>query len=92
MNHVKASNFYKADGTYDESGLLNLWWLDRTHESVHGAYLAALIVYGTVTGRDPQAFGTGDLAFQELGIAQADALMLQQVAHDTLVAAGTLPR
>ena len=92
MNHVKNSNFYEADGTYDESGLLNLWWLDRTHESVHGAYLSALVMYGTITGRDPQAFGTSDLAFQELGIAAADALMLQQVAHDTLVAAGVLPR
>jgi hypothetical protein len=92
LNLVKGDNFYKADGTYDESGLLNLWWLDRTHESVHGAYLASLVMYGTITGRDPQAFGTNDKVFGELGIAPADALMLQQVAHDTLVAAGTLPR
>ena len=91
-NVVKADNFYKADGTYDESGLLNLWWLDRTHESVYGAYLAGLVAYGTITGRDPQAFGTSDKVFGELGIATADAMMLQKVAHDTLVAAGTLPR
>ena len=91
-NVVKADNFYKADGTYDDSGLLNLWWKDRTHESVFGAYLAGLVMYGTITGRDPQAFGSSDKAFGELGIATADALMLQKVAHDTLVAAGTLPR
>ena len=91
-NVVKADNFYKADGTYDDSGLPNLWWKDRTHESVLGAYLAGLMMYGTITGRDPLAFGTNDKTFGELGIAAADALMLQRVAHDTLVAAGTLPR
>lgn len=90
-NVVKADNFYKADGTYDDSGLLNLWWKDRTHESVYGAYLAGLMMYGTITGRDPLAWGTNDKTFGELGIATADALMLQRVAHDTLVAAGTLP-
>ena len=91
-NVVKADNFYKADGTYDDSGLPNLWWLDRTHESVYGAYLAGLIAYGTITRRDPQAFGTSDKVFGELGISSAIAQMLQQVAHDTLVTAGTLPR
>jgi len=45
-----------------------------------------------VAGRDPLALGTNDKTFRELGIAAADALMLQRVAHDTLVAAGTLPR
>jgi hypothetical protein len=85
-NVVKADNFYKADGTYDDSGLLNLWWLDRTHQSVYGAYLAGLVMFGTITGRDPQAFGTNDKTFGELGISSADALMLQKVAHDTLVA------
>jgi len=91
-NVVKADNFYKTDGTYDDSGLPNLWWKDRTHESVLGAYLAGLMMYGAITGRDPLAFGTNDRAFVELGITTADALMLQRVAHDTLVAAGTLPR
>ena len=90
-NVVKTDNFYKADGTYDDSGLPNLWWKDRTHESVYGAYLAGLMMYGTITGRDPGAWGTNDKTFCELGIPTADALILQKVAHDTLVAAGTLP-
>jgi hypothetical protein len=90
-NVVKADNFYRADGTYDDSGLPNLWWLDRTHESVYGAYLAGLVMFGTITGRDPLDFGFNDKTFGELGIATAAALMLQRVAHDTLVAAGTLP-
>jgi hypothetical protein len=90
-NVVKVDNFYKADGTYDDSGLPNLWWLDRTHESVYGAYLAGLIMFGTITGRDPLDYGINDKTFGELGIATANALMLQRVAHDTLVAAGTLP-
>ena len=91
-NVVKTDNFYKADGTFDDSGAVNLWWKDRTHQSVHGAYLAGLVAYGTITGRDPQFFGTNDKTFGELGITSADALMLQKVAHDTLVAAGTLAR
>jgi hypothetical protein len=59
---------------------------------VYGAYLSGLMMFGTITGRDPQSFGTSDKTFGDLGIATADALMLQKVAHDTLVAAGTLPR
>ncbi|MEI6207601.1 MAG: hypothetical protein WCP20_12535 [Desulfuromonadales bacterium] len=88
---VKTGNFYKTDGTFDDSGSINLWWKDRTHASVHGSYLAGLIMYGTLTGLDPQSFGTNEKAFGELGITTADALKLQKVAHDTLVAAGTLP-
>lgn len=87
---VKNGNFYKADGTYDDSGPISLWWLDRTHESVYGAYLAGLVMYGTITGRDPASFGTDEKAYGELGISSAAALALQKVAHDTLVAAGTL--
>jgi hypothetical protein len=85
---VKADTFYKPDGTYDESGLPNLWWLDRTHESVHGAYLAGLVMYGRITGLDPQNFGTLDKTFGDLGINAANALMLQKVAHDTLASSG----
>jgi hypothetical protein len=86
---VKADNFYKTDGTYDETGLLNLWWLDRTHESVNGAYLAGLMMFGKIAHIDPQSLGTDDKVFGELGISVTDGLMLQKVAHDTLVAAGT---
>jgi hypothetical protein len=86
---VKADNFYKADGTYDESGFTNLWWLDRTHESVHGAYLSALMMLGKIAKVDPANLGGTDRVFGELGISANDALMLQRVAHDTLVASGT---
>lgn len=91
-NQVKSTNFYNAEGTYDESGLLSLWWLDRTHPSVHGAYLSALVIYGSLTGRDPREFGSSEQASRDLGIAAADALMLQRVAYDTLVEAGVLSR
>ena len=53
---------------------------------------AGVLMHGTLTGRDPALFGTGDSVFGELGIGSADALMLQRVAHDMLVSAGTLPR
>jgi hypothetical protein len=87
---VKTDNFYNSNGTYDDSGPINLWWKDRLHASVYGSYLAGLIMYGTITELDPQALGAADKTFGELGIAAADALTLQKVAHDTLVASGKI--
>jgi hypothetical protein len=46
------------------------------------------VVFGSVTGVDPKAFGRNECSAFELGIASAQAAALQQVAHDALVAAG----
>lgn len=90
---VKSSNFYKADGTYDEGGSqMNLWWFDRTHASVYGSYLSALVSFGTVSGRDPNAFGGHEKAAKDLGISQSDAVILQNIAAQTLIAAGVALR
>jgi hypothetical protein len=85
---VKADNFYFADGTFNDGGLPNLWWQDRTHPSVRGAYLSALMMLGKIAKVDPANLGTADRVFGELGISSSDALMLQKAAHDTLVAGG----
>jgi hypothetical protein len=84
------SGFYQADGTYAEptDKTIDLWWLDRTHPSRHGAYLSALVLFGTITGIDPWSFGASEQAAADLGIAPADAAKLQQVASDQLYAAG----
>jgi hypothetical protein len=86
---VKTSGFYKPDGTYDDSaGLMNLWWIDSTHASVYGSYLSALVSFGSITGLNPSRFGRFERAAQELGITVEQALTLQRMATETLVAAG----
>ena len=88
-NTVKSTGFYKADGTYDESGnSINLWWLDRTHASVYGSYLTALVTFGRITGINPTALGSGEMSAKDLGISVDNAVMLQKVASQTLQAAG----
>jgi hypothetical protein len=86
---AKSSNFYKADGTYDESGSqMNLWWIDRTHASVFGSYLSALVSFGTISGRNPTSFGATEKAAKDLGIAPSDAVILQNIAAESLIASG----
>ena len=81
---VKGSDFYTADGLYDEAGGLNLWWLDRTHASKYGSYLSALTLFGSITGLDPQSLGRQEQAALDLGISSVDAWTLQQVAASQL--------
>lgn len=77
--------FYGADGRAAEpEARLDLWWLDRTHASKHGSYLAALTLFGRLTGHDPRALGAGERAAADLGIRPADAVALQRVASEQL--------
>lgn len=90
---VKASGFYKADGTYEDSStLMNLWWKDSTHASKYGSYLSALVTFGRITGLNPARFNGFDRAASDLGISRSEAQTLQGVARDTLVAAGVVLR
>jgi hypothetical protein len=83
---AKGSGFYKADGTYDESiaSPINLWWLDRTHPSKYGAYLSALVLFQTITGRNPLSLGPDELAAADLGIDSDVAVQLQRIAQATV--------
>ncbi len=90
---VKSSGFYKADGTFDDSGSqMNLWWIDSTHASVFGSYLSALVSFGSITKLDPTRFAGGDKAALDLGISVANAMILQRMAKETLVASGVVLR
>ena len=90
---VKNSGFYKADGTFDDSGTqMNLWWKDSTHASKFGSYLSALVTFGRITGLNPVRFDGLDRAASDLGISRTQAQTLQGVARDTLVAAGVVLR
>jgi len=83
---VKGSGFYKSDGTYDESatGPINLWWLDRMHPSKYGSYLSALVLFQTITGRNPLSLGANEQAAADLGIAPDVAVRLQRIAQETV--------
>ena len=73
-----------------EAGKLNLWTYDNYHASTYGYYLEALVIFGSVTGRDPRSLGTNECSAYELGLSRAEAKALQQVAFDQLASAGTV--
>jgi hypothetical protein len=69
-----------------EAGKLNLWADDNYHASSHGYFLAALVIFGDVTGRDPRSLGASECAAYELGFSSAQVRSLEQVAFDQLTA------
>jgi len=73
-----------------EPGKLNLWAYDHYHASTYGYYLEALVIFGSVTGRDPRSLGDNECSAYELGLSRLEVKALQQVAFDQLAAAGTV--
>ena len=67
-----------------EAGKLNLWTYDSYHASTHGYYLQALVIFGTLTGRDPRSLGDAECSANELGMSRAEVRSLQQVAFDQI--------
>ena len=67
-----------------EAGKLDLWTYDHYHASTHGYYLEALVVFGTLTGRDPRSLGETECSGYELGLSRREVKALQQVAFDQL--------
>jgi hypothetical protein len=65
-------------------GQLDLWAYDHYHASVAGYYLSALVTFGAITGVDPTTLGAKEKGADELGLSDAQAAALQQVARDTL--------
>ena len=63
---------------------LDLWGGDDTHESDKGAYLAACVLYATLTGRSP----VGDP--YTAGIDGPTSRLIQELAQQTAVAGGVL--
>ena len=73
-----------------EAGKLNLWTYDHYHASTYGYYLEALVVFGSITGRDPRSLGDNECAAFELGLSTTQAASLQQVAFDELASHGAV--
>ena len=88
---VRAMQTGVADANpYDglDAGKVDLWAYDHYHASAHGSYLYALVVFGSLTGRDPRSLGSHECSGFELGLSPAQVSALQQVAFDQLVADG----
>jgi len=75
---VATRDFWADDALSD--GLIDLWFDDGLHASTHGSYLSALVMFGTLTGKNPSLFGLDEIAARDLGIAGRDAVALQRVA------------
>ena len=72
-----------------EFGKVDLWTADHYHASMHGYYLEALVVFGSLTGRDPRALGDNECSAYELGLSRPQVKALQQIAFDQLGSAVT---
>ena len=71
-------------------GKLDLWSFDHYHASVAGSYLESLVVFGSLTGRDPRSLGDHECSGYELGLDRTEVKALQQIAFDELAAAGVM--
>lgn len=72
-----------------DAGKINLWTYDHYHASTHGYYLEALVIFGSVTGRDPRSLGENECSAYELGLSRTEIKALQQVAFEQLGGAVT---
>jgi len=73
-----------------EAGKLNLWTYDHYHASTYGYYLEALVIFGSLTGRDPRSLGPNECSAYELGLSRPEARALQQIAFDQIASTGTI--
>jgi hypothetical protein len=90
---VRAMHSGVADANpYDgiEAGKVNLWTYDSYHASTYGYYLEALVIFGSITGKDPRLLGDFECSGFELGLSPPQVSALEQVAFDQLAAEGTL--
>ena len=72
-----------------EGNLVDLWWHeDQFHPAKYGSYLSALVIFGQLSGIDPQSFGASEKAASDLGIEPQHAMRLQRVASEQLAASG----
>ncbi|TGE25356.1 PEP-CTERM sorting domain-containing protein [Hymenobacter aquaticus] len=70
-----------------EAGQLNLWGEDNYHPSQWGAYLNACVLLAEITGYDPRRLGAQEAAAAALGITPAQAVSLQRIAAEQVLAA-----
>lgn len=69
------------------AGQVSLWTYDHYHGSTFGYYLEALVIFGDLTGLDPRSLGEDERAAFELGLSKPQAVALQKIAAEELLAA-----
>jgi hypothetical protein len=69
-------------------GKINLWTWDNYHASAYGYYLAALTIFGRVTGVDPRTLGERERAAEQLGFSGLTTVALQRIAAEALAGKG----
>jgi hypothetical protein len=67
-----------------QSPKLTLWGSDGSHPSLAGSYLAACVLYGAITGGDPNL-----TTYVPEGLSDSDASLVRAVAAQSLAAANT---
>lgn len=70
-----------------EPGQVNLWGPDGYHFGPWGSYLEALVIFGKLTGRDPQSLGANSRAGRDLGLTPAQVEAAQRIAARQLTGA-----
>ncbi len=73
-----------------EPGKVDLWTYDHYHGSAYGYYLEALVIFGSLTRRDPRSLGDNECSAYELGFSRQEVKALQQVAFDQLASTGAV--
>jgi hypothetical protein len=73
-----------------EPGKVDLWGPDNMHASTYGYYLEALMLFGSISGRDPRTLGGKECSAVELGLPATQIAALEQVAFDQLSAEGAM--
>ncbi|MFI4889470.1 MAG: PEP-CTERM sorting domain-containing protein [Steroidobacterales bacterium] len=83
-----------AANPYDgiDAGKIDLWTYDHYHASTYGYYLEALVLFGSITGRDPRSLGDRECSGFELGLSSAQVHALQQVAYRQLALGAHPPK
>ncbi|UOQ74721.1 hypothetical protein [Hymenobacter cellulosilyticus] len=70
-----------------EPGKLDLWGEDNYHPGTAGAYLSACVLFGEITDYDPRRLGSREEAAAALGLLPEQAVALQRVAAEQVLAA-----
>jgi len=68
--------FHKAE---EQRPSLNMLGDDKEHETIHGTYMAACVIYATLFGQNPQG-----LTYAPNGVSAEEAAFLQRVAWETV--------
>jgi hypothetical protein len=69
-------------------GQVDLWTFDDYHGSTYGYYLEALTDFGAITDLDPRSLGKNERAAMELGVSNDQAVKMQTIAYEELLADG----